>query len=34
MWMKSKRGTLAFAFVVEGECVAVEEALSKGLKED
>ena len=34
MWMKSKRGTPAFASVVEGECVAVEEAASKGLKED
>ena len=34
MWMKSKRGTPAFASVVEGDCVVVEDDTSKGSKED
>ena len=34
MWMKSKRGTPAFASVVEGDCVTVEEDTSKGSPED
>jgi len=34
MWMKSKRGTPAFASVVEGDCVEVEEDTPKGSKKD
>ena len=34
MWMKSKRGTPAFASVVEGDCVVVEDDTPKGSKKN